>query len=80
MATVEKYNNVATLSKKKIFLNNFIGGIAWAFGTLVGFAVIAILIGTLFSRVDLVPIVGDFVGNVVEEAVQSNPRLVESQE
>lgn len=77
MATSEKYNNV-TLPKRKIFFNNFLGGIAWAFGTFIGFIVIFLLLGTILTRVNLVPIVGNFLSQVVNEAVKNSPHLIES--
>lgn len=59
-------------SKGKIFVDNFTGGIAWGLGATVGFAII----GFLISKIDLVPIVGDFITNVNEYILQKNPQLL----
>lgn len=72
----EKFNNVSR-SRKTIFVNNFLGGIAWGFGVTVGFAVLFILLGALVAKVNLVPYVGEFVADVANEVLQKNPQLVE---
>jgi hypothetical protein len=59
-------------SKKEIFLNNFIGGIAWALGATVGIAII----GFLITKIDLVPIVGDFITEVNQYILQQNPQFL----
>ncbi len=59
-------------SKKEIFVNNFIGGIAWALGATVGIAII----GFLITKVDLVPIVGNFITEVNEYILQKNPQML----
>lgn len=62
-------------SKKAIFINNFIGGISWALGSIVGFTIIFAIVGYFMSRVDLVPIVGDFLANVIKNIAEKNPQL-----
>lgn len=62
-------------SKKEIFIDNFIGGIAWAAGSMVGLAIMFAIVGYLLSRIDLVPILGDFLGNVMRDMVEKNPQL-----
>ena len=59
-------------SKKQIFINNFIGGIAWAFGSVVGLAIIFAIIGYFLARVDFVPIVGNFFTNVIKNVAEKN--------
>ncbi len=51
-------------TKKQIVVDNFIGGIAWSLGTIVGFALLAIVIGFLISRINLVPIIGDWAAQI----------------
>ncbi|MBI4091801.1 MAG: hypothetical protein HY427_01185 [Candidatus Levybacteria bacterium] len=63
-------------SKKEIFVNNFIGGIAWGLGATVGLAIVLTIIGFLISKAGLVPIVGDFVANVNEYILQNHPQLI----
>lgn len=59
-------------SKKEIFVNNFIGGVAWALGATLGIAII----GFLISKIDLVPLIGDFITDVNEYILQKNPQLL----
>lgn len=72
----EKHENV-TRSRKEIFFNNFVGGIAWGLGATLGLAVLFILMGMLVAKVNLVPYVGEFVAEVANEVLQKNPQLVE---
>jgi len=46
---------------KQIILNNFLGGIAWALGISLGASLILAVFGFVFSKVNLIPIVGKFV-------------------
>ena len=63
-------------SKKEIFINNFIGGVAWGLGSIIGFTIIFAIIGYLISKVDFVPIMGGFVQDVVNNVLQrQNPLL-----
>lgn len=71
---MEKHEQVHR-SKKDIILNNFLGGVAWAFGTVFGFAIIAVIIGYLFRNVNLVPLIGNFVAGVTEYAITKNSGL-----
>ena len=54
-------------SRKKMLLDNFIGGIAWGFGTVIGGTLIILLIGYILSKVELIPILGDWVHAVTVE-------------
>lgn len=73
---MDKHDNV-TKSRETIFVNNFIGGIAWGLGATVGLAVLLIALGVIMSKVNLVPYVGNFVSDVSKEVLQKNPQLVE---
>lgn len=46
-------------------LDNFLGGIAWGLGTVVGISLIAVTVGFLISKIDLIPIIGDWLANVL---------------
>lgn len=73
MQPVEKVGR----NRKRMFVDNFIGGIAWAVGVFVGGTIVISILLFAFSKIDLVPIVGDFVINVVENIAQKSPELVE---
>lgn len=54
--------------KRHIFFDNFLGGIAWSLGTVVGFSAIAIIVGFLISKVDLIPIFGSWFADILRSA------------
>lgn len=72
----ERYEGI-NRSRREIFVNNFVGGIAWGLGATVGLAVLLIILGIVTTRINLVPYVGDFVADVSKEVLQKNPQLVE---
>ena len=51
--------------KRHIMLDNFLGGVAWGIGTVVGISLIALTVGLLISKIDLIPIIGDWLANVL---------------
>lgn len=57
------------LGKKQIIANNFIGGIFWSFGTIIGFAIVAFIVGVFLRRVDLTIVLGDWLGNIINHAI-----------
>jgi len=62
-------------SRKQIFVNNFLGGMAWALGATFGLALIAIILALIVKNISLIPVVGGFVGDVIKFVVQKNPDL-----
>jgi hypothetical protein len=56
----DKYNAVKE-SRKDIFVNNLVGGIAWGLGATVGLAIVLTILGYVFSKFDTVPVVGEYV-------------------
>ncbi len=46
-------------------LDNFLGGMAWGLGTVVGISIIAVSMGFLISKIDLLPIIGDWLANIL---------------
>lgn len=63
-------------NKREIFVNNFIGGIAWALGATVGLAIIFMFLGIIVKNINLVPYVGSFVADVINFVISKNPHLV----
>lgn len=57
--------------KKTILLNNFLGGIAWGVGTVIGATIIVGLIGMFLSRAEEIPFVGDIIENVMQQIQDS---------
>jgi len=75
---VEKYEGVKR-HLKDIILNNFLGGIAWAFGATVGLALVITLLSFLLRQINLVPFIGDFASKITSYVLlnlQNSPQLV----
>ena len=63
------------MKPKHIFINNFLGGIAWGLGATIGLTVVLAVFGFILGKIDFIPFVGDFVSSVIEYT-QKNPRLI----
>jgi len=63
----EKYKNVQRPMGKMLYYN-FIGGIAWGLGVLIGSTIIFALIAFFIGKVDFVPLFGQFAAKVIESA------------
>ena len=63
-------------NKKQIFINNLIGGLAWAIGATVGLTIILAIASFIFKNVTLIPFVGEFISSVIEDVLQKNPQLI----
>jgi len=59
-----------------IFKNNFFGGIAWGLGATVGVTIILAIIGLILRQINLIPVVGNFVADVVKFILESDPHLL----
>ena len=62
------------ISTGKVILNNFLGGLAWGFGTVLGATVVVALVLFVLSKLDTVPIIGDFFSNILQEIQTQNTR------
>lgn len=65
MSWAAKHNDV-NKNKKDIFLNNLIGGIAWGIGLTVGASLVLTIAGIIITKVNTVPLVGDYVESVTK--------------
>ncbi len=70
----EKYNQVKE-NRNRIFVNNFIGGVAWALGATIGFTVLIAILTTVLKYVNLVPYVGNFVIEVQKFITENSQTL-----
>lgn len=62
--------------RETIFIDNFIGGIAWALGATVGLSIIIALLSIILKNTNLIPFIGNFVAGVIEFVITKNPNLL----
>lgn len=72
---MERFEQVKA-KRRDIFVNNFIGGISWALGATIGLSIIIALLGLLIKHVNVIPYVGNFVGDVINFVISKNPNLI----
>jgi hypothetical protein len=73
---VQPYEKASkNLPFKKIMWNNFLAGIAWAFGATIGLSIIIAILGLLAKNVDFIPLVGSFISDIIDFILQNNPSL-----
>jgi hypothetical protein len=51
-------------SKKRIIFDNFLAGIAWGVGSVIGATIFIAILAYFLSKINFVPVVGDFVTEV----------------
>lgn len=72
---MERYEQVDK-KRKIIFIDNFIGGIAWALGATVGLSLIVAVLGLILKNSSVIPYVGNFVAGVIQFVITKNPNLL----
>jgi len=72
---MERYERIHQ-PRSKIFVNNFIGGIAWAIGATVGLALIVAILTLTLKNVNIIPVVGNFVAKIIQFIITKNPNLL----
>lgn len=58
------------ISTGKIMLNNFLGGLAWGFGTVLGATLVVALVIFVLTKLNEVPIIGDFFKSILQTIQQ----------
>ncbi len=61
--------------KKEIFFNNIIGGIGWSFGAILGTALLIGILSILARNINLVPVIGDFISNILDYILTTNRNI-----
>lgn len=75
MKEEQPYERAVIKSKRKIFLNNFIGGIGWALGVTIGFSLLIAMLGILSDYIGLVPFIGSFISDIIDFVLSYNKNL-----
>lgn len=57
-------------SRRAIIFDNFLGGFFWSLGTFLGLGILTVAIGYFLSKVDLVPIIGSWMAQILQDATQ----------
>ena len=52
--------------KREKFKAGIVGGLGWAFGVTIGFAIVSIIIIYLVDRAGGIPLIGDWIAKIVE--------------
>lgn len=66
------------LSYNRAFFLNLVGGIGWALGMTVGFALLVSLISLVFSYLGGLPLIGNFFASIINHtltAIENTPSL-----
>ena len=65
------------LKIREIVVNNFIGGLSWAFGATIGLSLIIAILTLIVQNVNfnLIPVVGTFISKVIDFVLATNPNL-----
>ena len=58
-------------SNWKIFYKNFLGGLGWAAGTTIGFALFVALLSYIINALGGIPIIGDVIARIIESTTQA---------
>lgn len=72
--TKQKYEQIYN-KRSTIFINNFIGGIAWGLGATFGVSLLIAVLGIIAGKANLVPLVGSFVSEIINFVLKNNPDL-----
>ena len=62
------------LRKRDIMISNFVGGLSWGFGTVVGATLVVALVVWILHLFNFVPVVGNFASGVLD-VINKNQRL-----
>lgn len=55
-------------SRRAIMFDNFLGGLTWSLGTFFGLAILTIVVSYFVSKIDLVPIIGSWMAQILQDA------------
>lgn len=60
------------LTKKQLIWNNFVGGLFWGIGSALGAILLITILGFAISKLNVVPIIGNFVAEVNKVVQEKN--------
>jgi hypothetical protein len=75
LSETEKLTNVMErIYRRQTFQRIFFSGVVAGLGSAIGATLVFALVVFLLSKVNLIPIVGDWLGMVIDEALKSIPQ------
>ena len=57
-----------------MIIDNFLGGMSWSLGVVIGGTIVLAFIGFFLGHVGVVPIIGEFVGDIVNFIEKNQPQ------
>lgn len=72
---VQPFERGSKLRMHEIVTNNFMGGLAWGIGATVGLALFFAILTIIAKNINLVPVVGTFVSDIINFILATNPNL-----
>ncbi|MBI4039968.1 hypothetical protein HY389_01285 [Candidatus Daviesbacteria bacterium] len=61
----------AEMKKRHIIVNNFLGGMAWGFGTVVGASIVVAIIFGILRNFNFIPLVGGAISGAANQVEQT---------
>lgn len=65
---IEKYYIEVSASNRKKFITSLFGGLGYGLGLALGTSIFFLIIGVFVSKIDLEPIIGQFLADVIKAA------------
>lgn len=65
---VEKYYIEVSATNRKKFITGLLGGLGYGLGLALGTSIFFLIIGVFVSKIDLEPIIGKFLADVIKAA------------
>ncbi len=65
---IEKYYIEVAASSRKKFITGLLGGLGYGLGLALGTSIFFLIIGVFVSKIDLEPIIGKFLADVIKAA------------
>lgn len=72
---VQPFERSSKLKLPEILFNNFIGGLSWGIGATVGVALFFAALTMIAQNINLVPVIGTFVSDIIDFILRTNPNL-----
>ena len=69
---LERYKKIHR-SRKDLMINNFLGGIMWGLGSVIGATIVVTVLGIIIVQTRRLPLIGDVVEVAVDSVLKAEP-------